>query len=127
MNAAAKTYVIRFTSAMLAYSVLLVAAVMLVQRIPWGNPLRYALMILPVVPIIFGLLAFVRFFESMDEMQKTIHLYALAFAFAASGLLSFTYGLLETVGLPHLSWVWIFPMMIAFWGIGSWLAARKYR
>lgn len=126
MNAAGKTYVIRFTSAMLAYSVLLVAAVTLVQRMP-DNPLRYPLMLLPVIPILFALMAFVRFFESMDELQKTIHLYALALSFAATGLISFTYGLLETAGMPHLSWVWIFPMMIAFWGIGSGLAARKYQ
>lgn len=126
MNTAVKTYVVRFTSAMVIYAFLLIAASLIVQRMPEGNPLRYALMLLPVIPIVFGLLAFVRFFESIDEMQKSIHLYALAFAFAASGLLSFTYGLLETVGLPRLSWVWIFPMMIAFWGIGSWLASRRY-
>lgn len=127
MNTAAKTYVIRFTSAMLVYSILLVATTLIAQRLPDGSPLKIALIILPVIPIVFALLAFVRFFESMDELQKSIHLYALAFAFAASGLLSFTYGLLENAGLPQLSWVWIFPMMIAFWGIGSWLASRRYR
>lgn len=127
MNAAGKTYIIRFTSAMAIYSILLIATTLITQRLPDGNPLKFGLIVLPVIPVVFALLAFVRFFESMDELQKSIHLYALAFAFAASGLISFTYGLLENAGLPQLSWVWIFPMMIAFWGIGSWLASRKYR
>lgn len=129
MNAAGKTYLIRFGTAMAVYVVLLIAVLLIVKPMQGSdpNPLKYALMILPVIPVAFGLLAFIRFFESMDELQKSIQLYALAFSFAVSGLLSFAYGMLEIAGLPRLSWIWIFPLMIGIWGIGTGIASRRYQ
>ncbi len=126
MKNASKTYLVRFISAMAAYSVLLVVAELFVNRVP-ASPWRYALMLVPVVPVIFAFAAFLQFFGHMDELQRKIQLYAFAFSFGASGLITFTYGLLESAGLPRLSMVFVFPLMIALWGIGSAVAARKYQ
>lgn len=77
----------------------------------WRVPLALA----PVIPVAFALWAFVRFLGRMDELQRRIQLEALGIAFGGSGLLTFSYGFLEGVGFPHISWIIIFcpPAIIA--------------
>jgi hypothetical protein len=125
MKKAVRTYVTRFSVAMGIYAILLIASVLLIRATPgamWNIPLA----VLPVAPLIYGLLAFLHFFDYLDEMHKQIHLRALAFASAGTALLTFSYGLLENAGLPQLSWVWVFPLIIFLWGIGTALASRRY-
>ncbi len=63
----------------------------------------------------------------MDELQRRIQLEAFAFSFGATGIVTFSYGLLTYVGFPVISWVWIFPLMVALWGISQGVAVRRYR
>ena len=63
----------------------------------------------------------------MDELGRRIQLEALAFGFGAAGMLTFAYGFLENAGLPKLSYVFVFPLMIALWGIGGAIATRRYQ
>ena len=90
-------------------------------------PWRVLVALAPVIPMIFGLLAFVRFFSKMDELQRRIQLEAFAFAFGGTAIVSFTYGFLENAGFPALSWIWVFPLMMALWGIGAGIASRRYQ
>jgi hypothetical protein len=91
------------------------------------SPWRYLLAVLPAIPVGLGMVAFIRYLGRMDEFQQRIQLAGLAFATGTIGLLTFTYGLLEITGLPHISWVWIFPAMILLWGLGTAVASRKYQ
>lgn len=126
MNKASRTYIIEFGGAMALYVVTLLISVNLVQGMG-PSPLRILLAAAPIVPVTLALLAFLRFFRHMDELQKRIQLDAMAFALGATGLLTFTYGLLENAGLPQLSFVWVLPLMVALWGIGTVAAARRYQ
>ncbi len=125
MDKAGKRYLVRFGSAMAAYVVTLMVAVLVVKQIG-DSPWRYALMLLPVVPIVGALLAFLTFFEAMDELQKRIQLYALAFSAGGTAMFGLVYGLLETVGMPHLPWVWVFPIVVGLWGLGAIIASKRY-
>lgn len=42
-----------------------------------------------------------RFFSSMDELQRRIQLEAFAFSFGATGIVTFSYGLLTYVGFSR--------------------------
>lgn len=126
MNKAGKTYLIEFGGAMALYTVVIVVTSLLLKNIASAN-LRLLVSLLPKFPIGLGLLAFLRFFRAMDELQKRIQLDALAFAFGASGLLTFSYGLMQFAGMPQISLVFIFPLMIALWGLGSIMATRRYQ
>lgn len=90
------------------------------------SPLRYGIALLPVVPVIFGLVAFLSYLRSMDELQQRIQLEAFGFSLGCTGLLTFTIGFLENAGLPQPSLIWVFPTMVIFWGIGQFLARRRY-
>jgi hypothetical protein len=125
MQAASRAYAIEFGASMLAYCVILVAAVSLINAHPDAS-WRYLVALAPVVPVIFAVLAFVRFYGRLDELAQRIHIVALAFAFGVTGLATFTYGFLENVGLPHIPFVWIFPFMIAVWGCAVAVASRRY-
>jgi hypothetical protein len=64
--------------------------------------------------------------HTLDELQRRIQLEALPFGFAGAGILTFSYGFLEGMGFPHLNWIFVWPLMIALWGLGGAIARRKY-
>lgn len=64
----------------------------------------------------------------LDEMQRRIHLEALALAFAGTGILATTYGFLVSAGLPDIDWgTVLWPSMVLLWVVGLALAGRRYR
>jgi|SRR5437867_888561 hypothetical protein len=125
-KSAGRIYVREFLLAMAAYVLVLVVSITLLNASPNSAWWRIPLAVTPVVPAIFGVLAFVRFLSRIDELQRRIQLEALAFGFAGAGILTFSYGFLEGVGFPHLSWTFVWPLMIALWGLGSAIASRRY-
>ncbi len=121
-----RRYTVRFIASMVAYALLLPVCIRLMQG-AGDSPARYLLALLPVVPVAYGLLAFIRFLREMDELQRRIQFEAFGFSLGCTALATFTLGFLERAGFPQISMVWVLPMMIAFWGIGSALASRRYR
>jgi hypothetical protein len=81
----------------------------------------------PVVPIIFMILSFLKYLNSIDELQQRIQLLAIGFAAGVTSLLTFSYGFLENVGFPPISLLWVFPVMILLWGLGLAFISRRYQ
>ncbi len=126
MNAAVRSYMVQFFSAMGAYVVLMLLSLYLLQRNPevWWRGL---VAVLPAIPATLVVLAVVRYVERMDELQRRIQLAAAGFAAAATAVLTFTWGLLENAGFPRLSMLWVFPLTCALWGVGAAVASYRYR
>ena len=120
-----RAYAREFGIAMAGY----VAAVLVsVQLTPSVDPTFRALFVLiPLVPSGFALRAYLRYLGRMDELGRRIQLEALAIGFGAAGMLTFAYGFLENAGFPQLSYVFVLPLMILFWGIGGVIATRRYQ
>jgi CHASE2 domain-containing sensor protein len=115
-----------FGGAMVLYTATVPLTSLLLHRVgdaAW----RPLIALLPTIPTALALVAFVRYLQRTDELQRAIHLQAASFAFAGAGLLTFAYGWLENAGLPRLSMVLVLPLMIALWGIGMAVAERRYR
>lgn len=125
MRNAEKSYIRQFALAMITYLVTIFAAVWLIDQVD-NVLLRALIAIVPVLPLLFGVLAYVRYLSKIDELQQRIQLQAVSFAAGATGLLTFTYGLLENAGLPALSLTYVFPLMIALWGLATWAFGRSY-
>ncbi len=89
--------------------------------------LRTVIALLPIIPVGLFCWTIVRDMRRLDEMYLRIQFEALGFAFAASALLTFTYGFLETVGAPHFPWLWVWPVMGLMWMIGLRFAKRRYQ
>jgi hypothetical protein len=71
--------------------------------------------------------AFMTYLRQMDEMLRRIELEAFGFSLGLTAIVTFTLGLLENAGLPRFSLVWVFPMIMIFWGIGKAIAGRRYQ
>ena len=118
-------YVLEFGGAMLAYVVLLPLSIFAYRAVEQDG-LKMLIAVVPVIPTLLGLVAILRAIRRMDELERRIHFEAVAFAFAATALLTFTYGLLENVAFPRISLTWILPLMIVLWTAGQALARRRY-
>src|SRR4051812_2571523 len=126
MNQVHRRYLVEFSAALIAYMIVLVGSIKLLGM--YGDTAwRYPLALAPVLPAAAALLAFVRFFRRVDELEQRMHLEGLAFAFGASALATFAYGFLEGAGFPHLNWTFVWPVMGLFWGVGNALARHRYR
>jgi O-antigen/teichoic acid export membrane protein len=121
-----RTYFRELFIAIAAYVFALFASISLVNsnNDAWW---RYIAALIPMIPAVFVLRAVIRQLARMDELQRNIQLEALAFAFGATAILTFSYGFLERVGLPELSMFFVWPVMAILWTIGLAVANRKYQ
>lgn len=125
-NPGAKRYLRSLRIAMMGYAVLLLLGIVFLRTFP-ETRWRFAVMLLPVLPAIHGLVSVMRFVRAMDELQRRVHLEGVAFAFASTIVICLTWGLLERAGLPKLPTVWVCTIMIGLWGIGNYIAAARYK
>lgn len=126
MNQVHRRYAIEFTTALICYAIVLVGSIKLLGS--YGETAwRYPLALSPVFPASAALIAFLRFFRCVDELEQRMHLEGLAFGFGASALATFAYGFLEGAGFPHLNWTFVWPVMAMFWCVGNVLARNRYR
>jgi hypothetical protein len=92
--------------------------------------LRVAAALLPVIPTALALWAIAAGLREADELQRRVHLEALAIGYPLAILLLMTLGLLElAVGLNPEDWsyrhVWIYLPLFYFIGLA--IAWRRYR
>jgi len=121
-----KQYIIEFGLAMLLYSVAIFSSVFFLVSKP-DSPWVVLVALIPIVPAILAIVAVLRRLKQLDELQQRIQFMSFAISFAVVGLATFTYGFLENVGFPHIPYVWVFPFMIATWGISTHIVAREYK
>ncbi len=95
-----------------------------------GNPdseFRFFVAVIPVLPTLLALWAIIRHVRRFDELYRHIFSEALAYAAIVTALATFTYGLMENAGLPHLPILWTLPVMIGLWGVILPFVRRKYQ
>lgn len=125
LKTAAKRYTRNMILVSIAYVVILMVSITAIKYID-NHIVRVIIALTPMIPIILGLGTFTTYLSEMDELERKIHFEGFAFSIAITGMLTFSLGLLDAVGYPTLRLIWVFPMLIAFWGIGSYLARRRY-
>ncbi len=111
--------------ALIVYSGLLGGVITVMQTYP-DAAWRYPVAITPMIPWVFTVGAYVRYFRRMDELHQRMALEAFAFAFAGTALLTFTYGFLDFAGLPRINWWFVWPVMGTLWFIGGFVARRRW-
>jgi hypothetical protein len=112
--------------ALLGYMMFLVGSVTVLRGNP-DAPWRYVVAVIPVAPIALFLYLITRRIARLDELQRRIQIEALGFAMGATALVTFAYGFLEGVGMPHLNWTYILPLMAALWAVGTAIVTFRYR
>jgi len=126
MTQAARQYTRRFTLAVAGYVITILISQSLLNIMEANTLLSYLISVIPVIPVGFGMFAFLSHLRTMDELQRRIQLDAVGFSVVLTSLISFALGMLETAGLPSIGLVWVMPMLIGFWGIGLRFAGKRY-
>ena len=102
----------RYAAAMTVYVTTLVAVVLVMHSSTWAAPLRWALAVLPALPILFIIWAMGRYVvEEGDEVIRAKMIQQLLWGAATALSVSTLWGFLESLGgLPHLPAYWVFPL-----------------
>lgn len=117
-------YFLELGLSLIAYGVTLAYSLTLMSNeVSW--PVLVSLM--PVVPALVVGWVIIRGVRKMDELQRKIQFEAIVLAFAATALLTFSYGFLENVGFPKISMFVVWPMMASFWVLGTAIGNIRYR
>lgn len=122
-----KRYFKEFGISMGFYVVLLIASISVISNVELPKAVQVVIALIPVIPTIFVVIAVMRALRDSDELQERIQLQAVTFSAIVTGLITFSYGFLENIGFPHFPSLFIFPLMIALWGIGAGIFAGKYK
>jgi hypothetical protein len=94
-----------------------------------GSALSIVAALAPIPPFAAMLWFLGRGIAGTDELERKIHLEALAFAFPLSVLLLMVLGLLDlAIDLNPADWSYrhLWPIMAMFWFLGQALARRRY-
>ena len=123
---AKRRYLTEFLAAMAAYTLAVLASSLWLRAHP-ASAWRVPVALVPLIPIVAALGAWIRLFRRMDEMHRRMQLEALAFAFGGTALLVIAYGFLEVAGFPRLTVWWVWVVMAMLWFVGLFVARRRYR
>jgi hypothetical protein len=112
---------------MTAYVVILIIAVSWVNILPQEDPLRYVIILAPVVPLLIALLVFMRWLRNVDEFERKLNFEAFGFSLATTGIITLTLGFLERAGFPDTPLMLVPMLMIFLWGLGLVIARKRYQ
>jgi hypothetical protein len=105
----------------------LYVAVTALKRGHVGDPsLRYAVALLPLIPVATLVPIFIGYYRNTDEFERRMQAESLAIAGGVTAMLSVTYGFLEMAGLPHLSAWWTWAVLMVSWAIARPIVGRFY-
>lgn len=125
-----RRYAVEFGAAMLLYSASVPLTVILEDRLEPQGALALGVAMIPVVPTLLALWAFLRQFWRMDELQRRISAEAMVVSALIVGLSTFAFGWVQGVMRlpnPPMSLIWVLPALIGVWGVARCFIVRRYR
>lgn len=122
-----RRYLLQMLGLMVLYIVVLVASIMALEHHTFSPLMRDLIAITPAVPMFGVVAAVIQYMLSVDELQRQIHLEALAIAAGVTGAFAITYTFLEGVGLPHSQAWWFFVSVDAVWALCLPFVKRRYQ
>jgi len=121
-----KKYLIEFTIAMTCYVALLLLSMFCLKGMDSSSFFRTPIALLPMIPAVAMCWVVIRQLRRMDELQRKIQFEALSWAFGLTAVTTFSYGFLENIGFPKLSYFLVWPVMAAFWIIALIASKKRY-
>jgi hypothetical protein len=93
-----------------------------------SGAIRLGLALVPVAAYVFCLVLCLRLLRGIDELQRRIHLEALVVAFPSTLVAVFACEYLRKAGIiSQFKPDYILTAMMVFWGIGLFIAWRRYQ
>lgn len=106
--------------------VVVVSAVL--ERYELGAPARVGLALLPVAAYVWCTTSYIGLVRQADELQRRIHLEALAIAFPTTAIAVVAAEYLRKAGvISQFKPDYVLMLMLGLWAIGFFVAWRRYR
>ena len=112
--------------ALLCWAIAFVAATLLVDHGALEGAAAWLAALAPATMALIAVGRYVTFLRQADELLRQIHLEGLALGFGAGFLFMTTWRLAERAGAWQLDVNDPILVMVVFWALGQWLAARRY-
>lgn len=122
-----RRYMMELGAALGLYAALLVASNSIERWLQPEGAARMALALLPMLGAAAAVWAILRGLDRMDELQRRVQFDAIALSFLGTAVITFGWGFAESAGAPQLRAFMVWPIMGILWGIGIFLAVRRYR
>lgn len=122
----ARRYIWQMLVLMTLYVVILLVSIHALKTGRYSPLFRDLIAITPAIPMFGIVAAVIAFMLSVDELQRQIHLEALAIAAGVTAALALTYTFLEGVGLPHSQAWWAFACVDLTWALALPFVKRRY-
>ncbi len=107
---------------------LVVVVSTMLERAEFGGPARIGIALLPVAAYAFALTSYLGLIRRTDELQRRIHLEALAIAFPTTAVAVLAAEYLQKAGaIAEIKADYILMTMLVLWGVGFAIAWRRYR
>lgn len=127
---ASRRYLRASWPAMIAYALVLFASLRWIRAGIDSVPLRAAVAILPLLPLLFFVRAALRYLREIDELQRRIETESIGIASLLVALLYFAGGLLEQAKVLALDagavMIWVFPLLCGIYGIAKMALTKRY-
>lgn len=128
---AGRRYVRAMWPILIGYSLILFFSGWMLKRGIDSVALRAAVALLPVLPLLLLLRVALRYLRETDELQRRIEIEAIGIASLLVSMLYFGGGLLVQAKVLSLNtgavMIWVFPLIMLFYGIAKFFAVRRYR
>ena len=125
-DAAKRLYQIRFWAGIAAYGAVVFASTHALNTGLTGA-WRIAVALTPLVPLAVVFASFIDMMQRIDELERQIHLEALAIAAGVTAMLALTYGFLEVAHVPRPSAWCTYAVVMVAWAAATPFVSRKYR
>lgn len=126
-RAVSRRYVWQFSVLMVLYVVILLASIHALKTGRFSPLFTDLIAVTPALPMFGVVVVVTQFMLSIDELQRQIHLEALAISAGITAALAITYTFLEGVGFPHSQAWWAFVCIDATWGLSLPFVKRRYQ
>ena len=115
---ATRRYLVHFGGAMVLYTAAVLGSVWALNGSEVSGWRAGALSLMPMLPALYALHAFVVRFRALDEFLRKVASEALLWGAGIVGFASFGYGFLEgSTDAPQISMIWVLPALIATYGV----------
>lgn len=126
-RAVGRRYVWQMLLLMALYVIILLVSIHALKTGRYSTLSTDLIAVTPAVPLFGVVAAVIKFMLGIDELQRQIHLEALAIAAGVTAALAITYSFLEGVGLPHSQAWWAFVCVDATWALSLPFVSRRYQ
>lgn len=123
-----KRYLKEFGGAALLYTVTTLGMGYWVRTLEDDSILRFVAALVPVIPILLGFWAIVRFIRNSDEMMRQVQMMAAVMTLGITIIGCIALGFLQAwANLPNFSAFYVAMFAIFAWGMLQGLVMRRYK